>query len=126
MPALIPKAHEAKILGDTEYVVWGTGHSRRELLYVDDLADAYVFLMEEQVEDGIFNVGCGNDITIRERAQTVIDFSGSPGKIVFDGSKPDGTPRKLLDVSKMADLAGMRKQVCTKELLRPTSATLNH
>ncbi len=109
LPALIRKAHEAKLRGDAEYVVWGTGQPRREFLYVDDLADACVFLMERQIGDGIFNVGCGNDITIRELAQTVMDVIGFTGRIVFDSSKPDGTPRKLLDVSKMAGLGWQAK-----------------
>lgn len=109
LPALIRKAHEANLRGDAEYVVWGTGQPRREFLYVDDFADACVFLMEQQVGDGIFNVGCGNDITIRELAQTVMDVVGFTGKIVFDTSKPDGTPRKLLDVSKMASLGWQAK-----------------
>ena len=109
MPALIRKAHEAKIRGDAEYVVWGTGQPRREFLYVDDLADACVFLMERQVGDGILNVGYGDDITIRELAQTVMDVVGFTGRILFDSSKPDGTPRKLLDVSKMAGLGWQAK-----------------
>lgn len=109
LPALIRKAHEAKLRGDAEYVVWGTGQPRREFLYVDDLADACVFLMEQQIGDGIFNVGCGNDITIRELAQTVMHVVGFTGRIVFDSSKPDGTPKKLLDVSQMAGLGWQAK-----------------
>ena len=104
LPALIRKTHEAKLLGGTEYVVWGSGRPRREFLYVDDMADACVFLMEQGIGDGIYNVGCGNDVTIRELAETVMEVVSFEGKIVFDSSKPDGTPRKLLDVSRMAEL----------------------
>jgi len=104
LPALIRKAHEAKLRNDSEYVVWGTGNPRREFLYVDDMADACVFLMEQGVCDGIYNVGTGIDVTIRELAETVMDIVGFRGKIVFDSTKPDGTPRKLLDVSRMKSL----------------------
>jgi GDP-L-fucose synthase len=104
LPALIRKAHEAKLRGDTEYVVWGTGTPKREFLYVDDMADACVFLMEHGIGEGIYNVGSGNDVTIRELAETAMDVVGFKGKIVFDSSKPDGTPRKLLDVSRMKQL----------------------
>jgi GDP-L-fucose synthase len=101
LPALIRKAHEAKQRGDNEFVVWGSGTPRREFLYVDDLADACVFLMERGVTDGIFNIGMGEDVTIRELAETVMSVTGFPGRIVFDSAKPDGTPRKLLDVSRL-------------------------
>ncbi len=104
LPALIRKAHEAKLRNDPEYVVWGTGTPKREFLYVDDMADACVFLMEHNINDGIYNVGTGTDVTIRELAQTVMDVIGFQGKIVFDSSKPDGTMRKLLDVSRMKQL----------------------
>ena len=101
LPALIRKAHEAKLRNEPEYVVWGTGSPKREFLFVDDMADACVFLMERQIHDGIYNVGTGTDITIRELAETVLDVIGFRCKIVFDTSKPDGTPRKLLDVSRI-------------------------
>ena len=101
LPALIRKAHEAKARGDHELVVWGSGKPMREFLYVDDLADACVVLMESGVERGLFNVGTGEDVTIRELAETVMGVVGLKGHIVFDTSKPDGTPRKLLDVSRM-------------------------
>jgi GDP-L-fucose synthase len=103
-PALIRKAHEAKLCGDSAYVVWGTGTPKREFLYVDDMADACIFLMEQGVGDGLYNIGCGEDVTIRELAETVMDVVGFKGKIFFDSSKPDGTPRKLLDVSRMRQL----------------------
>jgi GDP-L-fucose synthase len=104
LPALLRKAHEAKGRGDAEYVVWGSGTPRREFLYVDDLADACVFLMERDYNGGLLNLGTGQDVTIRELAETVMDVVGFRGRIVYDQSKPDGTPRKLLDVSRMAAL----------------------
>ncbi|QLQ04218.1 MAG: GDP-L-fucose synthase [Thiobacillus sp.] len=109
LPALIRKAHEAKQKGDSEYAVWGTGNPMREFLYVDDMADACVFLMENNINEGIFNIGSGQDVTIRELAETVMEVVGFKGKIIFDSSKPDGTPRKLLDVSRMAGLGWKAK-----------------
>lgn len=105
LPALIRKAHEANLRGDASYVVWGSGKPMREFLYVDDMADACVFLMERaEIQDGLFNVGTGQDVTIRELAHTVMDVVGFKGEIVFDAGKPDGTPRKLLDVTSMRTL----------------------
>ena len=105
LPALIRKVHEATQRGDAELVVWGSGKPMREFLHVDDMADACVFLMEhEDIVDGMFNVGTGTDVTIRELAETVMQVGGFPGRIVFDSSKPDGTPRKLLDVSRLKAL----------------------
>ena len=104
LPALIRKAHEARERGDSEYVVWGSGTPRREFLYVDDLADACVHLMERGYDGPIVNIGTGEDVTIRELAETVMQVVGFNGRIVFDASKPDGTPRKLLDVSRLAAL----------------------
>ena len=104
LPALIRKAHEAKQKGATELVVWGSGKPMREFLYVDDMADACVFLMEKGITDGLFNIGTGDDVTIRELAETVMDVVGFDGRIVYDNSKPDGTPRKLLNVDKMKNL----------------------
>lgn len=101
LPALIRKAHEAKQRGDKELVVWGSGKPMREFLYVDDMADACVFLMERGVTEGLFNVGTGQDVTIRELAETVMRVVGFQGEIVFDATKPDGTPRKLLDVGSL-------------------------
>ena len=104
LPALIRKAHEARQRGDRELVVWGSGKPMREFLYVDDLAEACVFLMEKGVTDGFFNIGTGTDVTIRELAETVMSVVGFAGSIVFDSSKPDGTPRKLLDVSRLREI----------------------
>lgn len=104
LPALIRKFHEAKEAGQDEVVMWGTGSPRREFLHVDDLADAAVFLMEHYSGEQIVNVGVGEDITIRELAELVSDVVGFEGRIVNDTSKPDGTPRKLLDVSRLHTL----------------------
>jgi len=104
LPALIRKTHEAKVRGDKELVVWGSGKPMREFLYVDDMADACVFLMEQGISEGMFNVGTGEDLTIRELAETVMSVVGFKGEIVFDASKPDGTPRKLLNVDRMCGL----------------------
>ncbi|MBI3096134.1 MAG: GDP-L-fucose synthase [Rhodocyclales bacterium] len=114
LPALIRKAHEAKQRGDSELVVWGSGKPRREFLYVDDLADACVFLMEQGVGEGIYNIGAGEDVTIRELAETVMSVVDFPGRIVFDATKPDGTPRKWLDVSRLGEL-GWRARVPLRE-----------
>lgn len=110
LPALIRKAHEAKLRGDSTYTVWGSGRPMREFLYVDDMASACLFLMEQDtIKDGLFNVGTGTDVTIRELAETVMDVVGFQGEIVFDASKPDGTPRKLLDVSRLQQLGWTAK-----------------
>lgn len=114
LPALIRKAHEAKLRGDSALTVWGTGSPRRELLFVDDLADACVFLMEQGLDSGLYNVGTGIDITIRELAETVMDVIGFRGSIQFDTTKPDGTPRKVLDVSLLEKL-GWKAQVHLRE-----------
>jgi GDP-L-fucose synthase len=102
LPALIRKAHEAKVGGARELVVWGTGTPLREFLYVDDLADACVHLMETGASDTLINIGVGEDVTIRQLAELVCEIVGFDGSLVFDTSKPDGTPRKLMDVSLLA------------------------
>ena len=109
LPALLRKAHEAKLRGDSEYVVWGTGTPKREFLYVDDLADACVHLMEQGYAGPLVNVGTGTDVTIAALADAVMQVVGFQGRIVFDASKPDGTPRKLLDVSRLAGLGWRAK-----------------
>jgi len=114
LPALIRKAHEAAMRGERHLEVWGSGTPRREFLFVDDLADACVFLMEQGVADGLFNVGTGSDVTIRELAEMVMQAVGLGGRIEFDRSKPDGTPRKLLDVSRMTGL-GWQARVPLKD-----------
>ena len=104
LPALLRKAHDARERGDAEYVVWGSGTPRREFLYVDDLADACVHLAERDYSGPLVNIGTGEDVTIRELAESVMQVVGFKGRIVYDSSKPDGTPRKLLDVSRLASL----------------------
>jgi len=132
IPALIRKMHEAKITGAQEVSVWGTGAARREFLFSDDAADACVFLMnltDAQVnvvvrqgeERPIVNVGCGQDLTIREAAEWIAVTVGFKGRLVFDPSKPDGTPRKLLNINRLTAL-GWRAQTSFEEGLRKTYA----
>lgn len=117
LPALIRKAHEAKIRGEDSLVVWGTGLPRREFLYVDDLADACVFFMNRALEDRklgkpplpLLNIGTGEDITIAALAQMVVKTVGFQGDLKFDAQRPDGTPRKLLDVSRAAEMGWRSK-----------------
>ena len=104
LPALMRRFHEAREAGDGSVTVWGTGTARREFLHVDDLADACLFLMDWYSEAGHVNVGTGVDLTIRELAETVRDLVHPEGKLVFDTSRPDGMPRKVLDVSRLTDL----------------------
>ncbi len=110
LAALLRKAHEAKSRGERRVAVWGSGTPRREFLHSDDLADACVFLMERGVGEGLFNIGTGTDVSIRELAQMILHAVGLDGEIAFDRSKPDGTPRKLLDVSRMQAL-GWRARI---------------
>ncbi|MEJ2602755.1 MAG: GDP-L-fucose synthase [Gammaproteobacteria bacterium] len=109
LPALIRKFHEAKQRGDESVPVWGTGNPRREFLYVDDLADAVVFLAGNYSDERIVNVGVGEDIRIGDLAELVADVVGYHGALEFDPSKPDGTPRKLLDVSRLSALGWQAK-----------------
>src|SRR5688572_6476894 len=104
LPALLRKFHTAKQSGAAEVSVWGSGTPRREFLYVEDLADAVCFLMERYDSPEIINVGCGEDVTIAELARLIADIVGFRGTLAFDRSKPDGTPRKLLDVGKIRAL----------------------
>ncbi len=115
LPALLRKVHEAKLRGDDEIVVWGSGTPRRELLFVDDLSDACVFLMEREVSDlfAMVNIGTGSDLAITELAQMVMDVAGFRGRLTLDPTKPDGTPRKLLDISRLVALGW-----CARTLLR--------
>jgi GDP-L-fucose synthase len=114
LPALLRKAHEAKSKGDRELVVWGSGKPRREFLHVDDLAAACVFLLENYDSPEIINVGCGEDISIRELAELICDVVGFQGDLTWDTNQPDGTPRKLLDVSKLHEL-GWRHTIGLRE-----------
>jgi GDP-L-fucose synthase len=104
LPALIRRFHEAKLAGAREVTVWGTGRVRREFLHVDDLADACVFLMQHYSGDIQLNVGTGEDVTIRELAEMVRDAVYPEGQLTFDTSKPDGAPRKLLNVERLHGL----------------------
>lgn len=119
LPALIRKAHEAKLGGAKSLEVWGTGAVRREFLFVDDLADALVFLSDNYDEASPINVGIGEDLSIRELAELVCDVVGFKGDLAFDSTKPDGTPRKLLDVGKLNAL-GWRARTPLREGLTAT------
>jgi len=119
IPALIRKFHQAKVTGATEVAVWGTGAPRREFLYVDDLADACLFLMDGYQEGEIINVGVGQDLEILELARQVAAVTGFQGQLVLDPSYPDGTPRKLLDVSKLTAM-GWRARTPLNEGLKKT------
>ncbi len=119
LPALLRKFHEAKQARKSEVVVWGTGSPRREFLHVDDLASAAVFLMEQYNEAGIINVGVGHDVTISELAQLIGRTVEYEGKLAFDTSKPDGTPRKLLDVTRLKSL-GWQPSISLEDGLRTT------
>ncbi|OGT88037.1 MAG: GDP-fucose synthetase [Gammaproteobacteria bacterium RIFCSPLOWO2_12_FULL_47_76] len=104
LPALLRKFHEAKIRNKNEVIIWGSGKPRREFMHVDDLADACVFLMKHYEQEKIINAGTGKDISISELAYLIKEISGFHGSLEFDTSKPDGTPRKLLDVSRLSEL----------------------
>ncbi len=121
LPALMRKAHEARVHRSPEMVVWGTGQPRREFLHVDDMAAAAVFLMLNYDESEIVNVGYGTDVSIRELAELVRRVAGYDGRIVFDSSKPDGTPQKLLDSSRLLAL-GWRPRISLEEGIRETYA----
>ena len=127
LPALLRKAHQAKLNGDAHLVVWGSGKPLREFLYVDDLADACVFLMErESIREGWFNVGTGQDVTICELAKAVMAVVGFTGEIVFDVSKPDGTPRKLLNVDRMREQGWQAKTPLHEGMLATYDDFLRH
>lgn len=119
LPALIRKFHEAKIGGDSSATVWGTGKARREFLHVDDLANAAVFLMKHYDNEEIINVGVGKDVTILELAEIIREVVEYQGDISFDPSKPDGTPQKLLDVSRLNTL-GWRAQIDLRKGIEST------
>src|SRR3984957_2840154 len=114
VPALIRKFHEAKLAGAPNVTLWGSGTPRREFLHVDDLADAAIFAMLHHDSAQILNAGTGEDLTIRELAETIRGITGFEGNIVWDTSKPDGTPRKLLDVSRLAAL-GWKARIPLRE-----------
>jgi len=119
LPALIRKFHEAKVNDEDEVVIWGTGKPRREFLHVDDLADALLFLMNNYNGNQFVNVGVGKDISILELAELIKDIVAFEGEIINDLSKPDGTPRKLLDVTRLNDL-GWEAQISLDEGIQDT------
>ncbi len=122
LPALIRKFHEAKEAGRAEVVAWGTGSPKREFLHVDDLADACAFLLRQDNPPDWINVGTGTDVTIKELTEIVADVTGFPGRIVWDTSKPDGTPRKLMDVSRLTAL-GWKARLGLREGVAQTYAS---
>lgn len=109
LPAMIRKFHDAKENGTSSVILWGTGEPMREFLYVDDLAAAVIFSMENEISESLYNVGTGVDITIKELATTIKSIVGFEGEIIWDTSKPNGTPRKLMDISKMHQLGWKHK-----------------
>lgn len=109
LPALIRKFHEGKLNGSPSVTVWGSGTPKREFLHTSDLADACYFLLQEYNDPGLVNIGCGEDVSIKELAELVKEIVGYTGEIVFDSSKPDGTPRKLMDVSKINEMGWKAK-----------------
>jgi GDP-L-fucose synthase len=122
LPALIRKFHEAKEAGRPEVVAWGTGTPKREFLHVDDLAEACVFLLHLDNPPDWINVGTGTDVTIRELTETVAAVTQFTGQIVWDATKPDGTPRKLMDVSKLSQL-GWTAKIALREGVEKTYAS---
>ena len=119
IPGLIRRFHDAKIAGKSNVEIWGTGSPLREFLYVDDLADACIFLMEKYNEKMFVNVGAGRDISIKDLAHLIKDIVGFKGEINFDSTKPDGTPRKLMDVSRLSTM-GWQYSVHLREGLEKT------
>jgi GDP-L-fucose synthase len=125
LPALLRKFHEAKMSNGPTVTVWGSGAPLREFLHVDDMADACLFLMEHYNEEGCVNVGCGNDISIKDLALLIQDIVGYEGELVFDNSKPDGTMRKLMDVGKINQM-GWKYNIKLEEGLRSVYNEFKH
>jgi GDP-L-fucose synthase len=121
LPALIRRFHEAGARGDDSVTVWGTGAPRREFLHADDLADAILFLLQSYDAEPLVNVGWGQDVTVRELAELVQSVVGFRGRLIFDRAKPDGTPRKLLDVSRLTNL-GWQPKIRLKDGIEQTYA----
>jgi GDP-L-fucose synthase len=119
LPALIRKIHEAKMRKDAQVVVWGTGTPRREFLHVDDLADAVLYLLQTYDQESILNIGWGEDVTIRELAELIVSVIDYRGELAFDTSKPDGVPRKLLDVERLRAL-GWRPKIPLRLVVEQT------
>lgn len=119
LPAMIRKFHEAKLNNNTPIELWGSGTPMREFLHVDDLADAVVFAFENQLPENLYNIGIGTDLTIKAFAALIQRIVGHTGEIIWDSTKPDGTPRKLMDVSKMTD-AGWKAKIGLEEGIKET------
>lgn len=126
LAALLHKAHHARVKKSRTLIVWGTGRPRREFLHADDLASAILFLLENYDSPEIINVGCGEDISIRELAELICDIVGFEGDLVWDESKPDGTPRKLLDISKILQLGWKPCMSLREGITRTYEWFLNH
>jgi GDP-L-fucose synthase len=122
LPALIRRFHEAKEAGLAEVVAWGTGSPKREFLHVDELADACAFLLKQTNPPDLINIGTGTDVTIRELTELVAQITGFKGRITWDSTKPDGTPRKLMDVSRLTAL-GWRARIGLREGVEKTYAS---
>jgi GDP-L-fucose synthase len=121
LPALIRKFHEAKFRNDKSVEIWGTGNPRREFLHVDDLADAVLYFLQKYDAEPIVNIGWGEDLTIRELAENIMSAIGYSGTLTFNHSKPDGTPRKLLEVSRLHSL-GWRPRITLRTGIESTYA----
>jgi GDP-L-fucose synthase len=119
LPAMIRKFHEAKINNNAPVTLWGSGTPMREFLFVDDMAEAVVFALENKLPEYLYNVGTGEDLTIKQLAETIQKITGHQGEIIWDSTKPDGTPRKLMDVSKMHEL-GWKHEVQLEEGIEKT------
>ena len=119
LPAMMRKFHEAKENGHTPVTLWGSGTPMREFLFVDDMAKAVVFALENKLPDYLYNVGTGEDLTIKELAETIQKVTGHQGEIIWDSTKPDGTPRKLMDISKMHGI-GWKHEVNLEEGIQLT------
>jgi GDP-L-fucose synthase len=126
MPAMIRKFHEAKLAGNSPVELWGSGTPMREFLHVQDLAEAVVFSIENQLNESLYNIGSGKDITIKDLALLIQQITGHKGEIIWNSSKPDGTPRKLMDVSKINE-AGWKSIIELEEGIKATYEWfLNH
>ena len=121
LPAMLRKFHEAKQNGNTPVTLWGSGTPMREFLFVDDMAEAVIFALENELPEFLYNVGTGEDLTIKELAETIQKVVGHQGELIWDSSKPDGTPRKLMDISKMHEL-GWKHKVVLEEGIKKTYA----
>ena len=119
LPAMIRKFHEATINGNSSVILWGSGTPMREFLHVDDMADAVVYTFENQLQENLYNIGTGTDITIKALAEMIQRIVGHNGEIIWDNTKPDGTPRKLMDVSKMTN-AGWKAKIGLEEGIKGT------